>query len=285
MAILQEKATKSPTASVVIPTFGRPTLALSLAKQVYKFYPEAQIIIVDQEKTSQIDQNDIDKLNINLLNLKQPNTSWAKNMGIKIAKGEIVFFFDDDVEITENTISSHLNLYQDPSIAGVSGRVINDSELLQDDMNVETGKTNILGTKFLWQFWSTKRQFVHFAYGCNMSYRKSVLESVGGFDENFPKIFEEIDLGIRITRSGNKIVFNPKALVFHHKAPSGGTRTSEHNKMKMIYSHYGFYLAKNVPFPLSIFSLLLRTKTALVKSPWAVLDLYKNYIRFFYEKK
>jgi len=282
MAVLQKKDSCHPSATVVIPTYNRPNLALSLAKNIRRFYPTIEIIIVDQECQNPPAEKELKKLKVKYFNLSQANTSKAKNTGIKAAKGEIVIFFDDDVELTKETIKNHLQAYSDPTVVGTAGRVINDYEPLPKHTDVETGKTNFLGTKFLLQFWSTKEQNIDFPYGCNMSFKKKFLEKVGGFDEGYLKIFEEIDLGVRINRLG-KIKFLPQALVYHHKAKSGGTRTSIKNKMKIIYYHYGYYLTKQVIFPLSLVSVLLRSRSALSEAPFAIRDLYAGY--FAYCKK
>lgn len=272
---LQEKV------SIVIPTYNRPNLALTAAEIIRRFHPDIQITIVDQQGEAHIDKGEIKKLNIKLVDLQVENTSVAKNRGIKESTGDIIFFFDDDIEITEDTIPQQLKEYDDPQVMGTCGRVLNDHEQIPKDTDVPTGTMNWLGTKFVQQFWSTRKQKIDFPYGCNMSFRADVLKKVNGFDERFPKIFEEIDLGKRV-RTHGKLMFVPEALAYHHKAKSGGTRTDMKNKMRMIYTNYGLYIAKHVPFPLSLLTLALRTRTVLHEAPFAIKDLYKGYVSYFF---
>jgi len=279
MANLQKEKPKLPSATIVIPTYQRTHLALKLAKQIRLYHPNLQIVIVDQENQATKDEKEINKYHIEYHQLDKANTSVAKNLGIVKAKGEIVIFFDDDVEITKDTINNHLKQYTDNKIVGVAGRVINDSDKIPTNTDVETGKTNWLGTRFIYQFWSLKKQIVDFVYGCNMSFRKSTLDQIGGFDENFPKVFEEVDLSARLKKHGD-IIFEPDALVYHHKAPSGGIRPEEkNNKNKLIFENYGHYLAKNVLFPFSLITLFLRTVTAIKISISTVGALYKGYFK------
>jgi len=279
MANLQKEKSELPSATIVIPTYKRTNLALTLAKQIRSFYSNIQIIIVEQETSGNKNQKEIDKYNIEYYQLAKANTSIAKNLGIIKAKGEVVIFFDDDVEITKNTVINHLKQYADKNIIGVAGRVINDSEIIPKNTEVETGKTNWLGTKFSYQFWSTKKQTVDFVYGCNMSFRKSALDKINGFDENFPKIFEEVDLSRRIKKYGD-IIFEPNTLVYHHKALSGGIRPEEkNNKNKLIFENYGRYLAKNILFPFSLITLFLRTVSALKISTYTVSALHNGYFK------
>lgn len=263
--------------SVIIPTFGRQKLAMSLAKALRRRYRDIEIILVEQEALKPPSRHELEKYEIRYFNLLRANTSAAKNKGLQEARGEIVLFLDDDVELTARCIENHLKEYEEPGVVGVAGRVLNDGETVPENTDVETGKTNFLGTFFSFDFWSTRRQKVSFAYGCNMSFRRSVLFKVGGFDERFNKIFEEIDLGLRVSKYGN-IVFSPQALVYHHRAKEGGTRTNKENKMKMIYGAYGYYIGKNIFFPFSLITLFLRLRSALKEAPYAVVLLFKTYL-------
>ena len=262
--------------SVVIPTYNRKDLALKTARQIKQLHPEAEVIVVEQKETKEITEHTEVVDGIIYITISTVNTSYAKNKGAQVSKGDIIFFFDDDVEITEKTVPEQIKAYEDSAVFGTSGRVLIDYEPIPKNSDVQTGKTNILGTKFLMQFWSTKKQEIDFPYGCNMSFRKTEFEKVGGFDERFTKIFEEIDLGVRIRKSGGVIQFVPEALAYHHKAQTGGTRTNMKEKMRMIYVHYGMYLKKHVPFPLVLISVGARLRSALYEAPFAVKDFIKG---------
>jgi len=268
--------------SIVIPTYNRSDLAINLAQQIRQLYTKKyQIIIVDQENHNQPDEKIIKELNIEYFNLPNANTSLAKNKGIETAQGDIVVFFDDDVEITNITLTSHLKAYKDPNVVGVAGRVINDGEVIPSKSQVETGISNYMATKFVYKFWSTKKQIVDFVYGCNMSFRKKILDSVGGFDIEFPKIFEEVDLSMRVKKMG-EIIFEPEALVYHHKAKSGGIRKDEEQKANLIYKNYGHFIAKHVPFPFSVITILIRSISALKTNKSAVFSLFSGYKNYFF---
>ncbi|HEV2994191.1 MAG TPA: glycosyltransferase family 2 protein, partial [Acidimicrobiia bacterium] len=60
---------------------------------------------------------------------------------------------------------------------------------------------------------------VAFFETCNAFYRRSDLESVGGFDERFGFGGEDTDLGLRMVRTGVTPVFAPDALVHHDVHP------------------------------------------------------------------
>jgi len=267
------------SASIIIITYNRPYSALLLAKKIRMLDSKIEIIIVDQDRSSKITSKEIKLFGIKYLNLKKPSVATSRNKGIEKAKGEIIIFFDDDVEITKKTIHEHIKSYSNKKVVGVAGRAINDNDKLPKNLGVETGKTNFLGTKFSLNFWSTKEQCVDFPYGCNMSFRKNILLKVGMFDQKYDKYFEEVDLGARLKKNHYLIKFEPKALVYHHQAKAGGSRISHANEI--FYNHYGYYLAKNVVFPFSLISLLIRSITLLKRYPKIIINLYSGYFSYF----
>lgn len=247
--------------SVVIATYGRLELAKKLVGQIHMYNPDVETIVIDQTKGT-------------------PNLCSARNQGIKKSSGDIIIFFDDDVEITQKTISSHVTEYHNSLVVGVAGRVINDGEYIPHKSKVETGKMNDLGTLFVKNFWGTKKQTVNFPYGCNMSFRKFVLEKINGFDEKLPpplSSFEEIDTGLRASKSG-KIIFSPSALAYHHRAASGGTRMDDRRRKNLYYQSYGRLIRKHIRIPEKFLSVLILIKRILSESPQSLRYFFRGLI-------
>lgn len=263
--------------TIIIPTYNRPGLAASLTKQIRNLGFKDEIIIIDQSNKKE-NLDGLEKLRVKYLTDVQVNTARAKNIGIKEAKGEIIIFFDDDVELTKDTINAHISAYKNKEVLGVAGRVINDGEEVPSNADVETGKANESLTAFVGNFWGTKTQFVQFPFGCNMSFRKSILEGLKGFDEKItPPGFEEYDLGLRVSRIG-KIIFVPEALVFHHRAKSGGNRLSRDDWYKKYYWNYGRMIRKHVKFPFLIISLIHLKLRIIREYPNALVSFFSGFI-------
>lgn len=267
-------------ASVVIATFRRLKLALKLAEDIHKYENRVEIIIVDQEQT---EKHKIPSY-VKYLNLPVAGFSQAKNRGIKEARGKIVIIFDDDVTIYNNTISSHLAQYKNQSVVAVAGRVIDRRDKIPKDCEVETGKVGRLGLKLTMKFWSTKKQYVDFLLSGNMSTKKEIFLKAGYFDKKFPpplSAFDELDFSARIKKYG-KIIFCPKAKVYHQKVGFGGTRINDQKQWwNLYYQSYGRYLAKNIPFPLSIFSMILKTKNVIREARFSLIKFYQGYFDYF----
>lgn len=264
--------------SVVIPTYNRPGLSLSLAKEIRKYEPLTEIVIVDQSDVKE-DLQKIKALSIEYIGNTKVNTSIAKNVGLAKATGDIVIFFDDDVEITNKTIRAHQDEYKDPHILGVAGRVINDGETVPKNTAVETGKTDRFLISFVGNFWGTRKQMVQFPYGCNMSFRRSILSKIGGFDGKItPPGFEEYDLGLSVSKKG-KIIFSPDTLVYHHRAKTGGNRLDRSDWFGKYYRNYGRMIAKHVSFPGSVYSLIRITGRIFKEYPPAAGSFLIGYLQ------
>jgi len=61
-----------------------------------------------------------------------------------------------------------------------------------------------------------------FATGCCMLIRKEVVEKIGLLDEKYFLYFEDVDYSLRAKKAGFKIVYFPKAHLWHKNAASSG---------------------------------------------------------------
>src|SRR5262249_59273920 len=53
--------------------------------------------------------------------------------------------------------------------------------------------------------------------GCNMAFRREVLEAINGFDPQFRKAGDDVDICWRAQAGGYWITFAPRASVWHHR--------------------------------------------------------------------
>ena len=56
--------------------------------------------------------------------------------------------------------------------------------------------------------------------GCNMSFRRSVLEAVGGFDEGYGLYgYDDVDIGLRVRQAGWRLVSTRRLTIAHYPSP------------------------------------------------------------------
>jgi GT2 family glycosyltransferase len=169
---------------------------------------------------------------LRMLHLRPPDTLAARNVGVRAAKGEIVLYVDDDIRCEKDFIAQHAAKYDNPEIGGVGGWI--EAPSAKDP-------------------WKPEAPFVDSPFGCNMSFRREVLEQVGGFDLRFhsvPSYGEERELAHRIREAGYSIASATAALVFHHVTPDGGQRRRESQDYWKAYAaNFVLLFRRTKPLP------------------------------------
>lgn len=277
---------KTEGLTIVIGTLNRPEVILKLIKELLlqsSILP-FEVLVFDQSSEGDYEKlkgEFPDKDNFKLLRLNSPNTCKYLNMGWQKAKYPIVLYLDDDVSITDKTLRAHINPYNDPRIMAVAGRVINDNEPVTSES--EVGRIKWYGAIITKNFSYIKNCYADYPYGCNMSYRKEVLQKIGGFDEKLkPPIYSycEVDTGYRVSSKWkNSFLFNPEALVYHHRFPRGGTRHYSKNEVeKSTQVNYGYFLGKNFNALQNTICFSRRLLFQLLKEPQAMFDIAAGFI-------
>jgi GT2 family glycosyltransferase len=76
---------------------------------------------------------------------------------------------------------------------------------------------------------------IGFATGACLLMRKKLIKKIGLFDEKYFLYYEDADLTQRIQKSGYKIFYNPKAILWHNNAGSSSSGSALHD----------YYLTRN----------------------------------------
>ena len=185
------KDKKNPKVSVVIPVYNR---AFMLEQVIHSLnaqsYPHMEIIMVDDGSTD--DSLKIMKQYPHIHALSQENRgpAGARNTALKHAAGEIILFMDSDAIAPGDLVEIHVNAHLKHPGSIIQGQVISIMDL-----------NDAFKVPFSLRYYS--RAF--FATG-NVSVHKSCIDAVGGFDDKvFRKGWEDLDLGLRLRKSGLKV--------------------------------------------------------------------------------
>jgi GT2 family glycosyltransferase len=89
-----------------------------------------------------------------------------------------------------------------------------------------------------------QRMPVTFICGCCFLWRVDVLRAVGGFDESFFTYGEDLELSIRLTRGGYRMMYEPLATLLHRitrgaSATARQIRLRDQNRRRIARRHYG----------------------------------------------
>ncbi|HXP85601.1 MAG TPA: glycosyltransferase family A protein [Bryobacteraceae bacterium] len=213
----------NPPVSVIIPTYNRgevlcETMAMALAQD----YPDFEVIVVDQTpEPSAAVRAFVENAGSRLRYIRRevPNLPAARNAGVRISRGEIIVFMDDDVIVGPEYVAAHVHRYHDASVGGVMGITLAPGE--SDDAAVLTRDLATFGMR---EPLADGCFRVESLVGCNSSYRREAFFKAGWADERFGGLgyCEDTDLGLRIGRSGYKLVLDPRVRLVHLALQTGG---------------------------------------------------------------
>lgn len=216
-----------PTVSVVICTLHREESLIHVLRLLRdQTVRPLEVLVIDQS-TRPVPQVgaylEKEGQDIRRLTLAPPSTTAARNLSIREVRGDIVLYLDDDVLFQPDLIRYHLDNYSDPRIGAVSGKVMYDGAAENDEP--WAARLTSSGA-YRRNFTTTWRGEVPTLYGCNMSIRTRVLREVGDFDLNYwgNFLWEEVDYALKIRGKGYRILYEPRAAVFHVMVKQGGSR-------------------------------------------------------------
>lgn len=147
--------------------------------------------------------------------------SRAVNDGIRAGSGDLVLLLNNDVELARGFLERLLPCFEDEAVFAVSPRII-----LPNRGNLDEGPAS--GCWHHGLFYTGQRQAspdtptpILYATGCAAVYRRSMLETLGGFDEAYsPFYWEDADLGYRAWKRGWKSLYQPASTVYHQHSAS-----------------------------------------------------------------
>lgn len=212
-----DESAPQPGFSIIVPTNGRSSmvkrLLQSLAEATIPQGFELEILLIDDsagEERAKI-EDDCAKHGAHYIHA-MANVREKRNLGIALAKFELILFLDSDCTVRKDLLIHHaalLNEQQDiGSIVGVT-RFSGPTNFLTDVIE---------RSQFLNPFtFADRLEFAPWATCSNTSFKKSTLLAVGGFDTQFPFLLggDDLDLGVRVNQAGQKMRCCRAAVVDH----------------------------------------------------------------------
>ncbi len=182
-------------------------------------YPDFEVIFVDDSKnflSNSFLKNFKDKIKI--LNSYGKGPSFARNLAAKSTSAELLAFTDSDCIVSRDWLRELIRgLENIPQSVSCGGR----QEIPPDASEFE--KKVFLFMKrvgFITDYMkrSTLQEIISTFHNpsCNVMYKREIFIKEGGFLEGlWPG--EDVELDYRLRKKGYKLVFNPKAIVYHYR--------------------------------------------------------------------
>ena len=191
-----------PTATVIIPIFESEkflnTCIKSLLAQTFSNF---EILIIEDppfDQAKSIIEAINDKRIIYIRSSNRLGRYKSRNICVRQARGTYVFFTDDDCIISKDWIEQGVKTFLNEDCVGVEGKTIYVSEEYKP-----TFSDRIVENK--------GEQFMT----CNIAYKKSFMQSIGGFNEQYVSNGDR-DFGLRAIKHG-RVPFNTKMKVYHQQ--------------------------------------------------------------------
>ena len=217
------------TVSVVISTLNRATLLRNCLHSLrYQNYPEFEVVVVNGPST-----DDTESLlaeyagKITAGRVSEANLSKSRNLGIDLARGSLILFLDDDAYPEPDWISTIVSGYDSERVGGVGTRVYDHSgfQWQTNPFTVDQYyRADFNRRPPVWAFEFADSLTIPHILGASSSFRRDLLERIGGFDEEIEYFLDESEVCRRIAETGHVIRFLDHGAAVHHKFASGVVR-------------------------------------------------------------
>ena len=207
-------------------------------------------------------------------NQKNLGFSKANNQGIRIARGQYVLLLNPDTIVQEDTFEKCLKFMEDHPDAGAMGVKMIDGQghfLPESKRALPTPSVAFYKMFGLSKVFPRSSRFnrYHLGHldpdqthivdvlpGAFMCIRKTVIDQIGGLDEDYFMYGEDVDLSFRITNQGFRNYYVPGTTIIHFKGES--TRKGSLNYVALFYKAMAIFAAKHFNRPRArLYSLVI----------------------------
>ena len=224
------------TLSIIIVSWNVRWDLTDCLKSINKYLPNTsfEVIVVDNastDRTLEAIKTDFPEV-ITIANSENRGFAAANNQGIEISRGEYILLLNPDTILHMDSLKTLIEFMDKNKDVGICGpKLLNeDGSTQQSAREFPSYRGALYRFTFLKYFKIFKnsyrswlmRDFDHKSQrdvdqlmGAALLVRKSIMNKIGGFDEDFFMYYEEVDLCYRIKQCGWRIVFLPQACVTH----------------------------------------------------------------------
>jgi len=161
------------------------------------------------------------------------NAASARNIGAKMSNGEILFFIDGDMEL----IAENLTFFYNTKTGLVYDFLSGDFE-----NNYYSKEGEYLYSE---NFYNLQNDIYEVTTGGLFIIKRDLWESVGGMRTEF-KRSQDLDLGLRISKTGIKLLRKKEILVKHHTVSYHNSKRFVSDIVSGVYLYKGLLYKKNI---------------------------------------
>lgn len=254
---------------------------LSIFTHINPLHTPYEVIIADENSTDGTKEMcEMYRNQVKYLNLPEYNSfSSRNNAAAKVAKGEFLWFLNNDTELINNNLHFMLQHFADVKI-GVVGNMHLFPNMTLNHMGIAI--SNELHPEHIFPHedpnlpYINHGRYIDLLSAASIIYRRSTFEQVGGFDEDYIWGYEDVDLCLKVKEAGFKAYCDAEAKTIHFgQSTYGRTEHDQKNyqtflskwkeklkpNLEQIYAEKEAYLQKQGQFtklPQKVFKKLTR---------------------------
>lgn len=219
--------------SIIIPNKDQHNLLKNCIESILKKtrYPDYEIIIVENGSTEKKVFNYYESLdrehdNIKIITYQETfNFSAINNFASKEAEGEYLLFLNNDtVVINEDWLTAMVRILKNKKNGVAGATLLYDDDTVQH-AGIATDPKWIayhINHKITRENIPTKSMDVAGVTGACLLTTTDIFNKVGGFDENLPIAYNDVDFCLKVRDRGYKIKWTPNSLLYHYESKTRG---------------------------------------------------------------
>jgi hypothetical protein len=255
--------------SVIVVCFNaRQHLETCLSSVALQTYPNLEVVVVDNGSTD--GSVEYVRHNFPSFHLVEngANLGYARanNVGFQAAKGELFAVLNPDTEVHSRWVTALVEAFDDPAVGLATSRVCYFGD--RSRINACGNRVHVSGIGYCRGLDEPAGKYDEPAWvasvsGCSFMIQRSLIDRIGGFDEDFFMYVEDTDLSLRAQLAGARIRYVPGSIVYHKYALRPTAR-----KLYLLERNRSQVLLKNFRW------LTLAALSPSILATWLLMWLY-----------
>jgi GT2 family glycosyltransferase len=177
----------------------------------------------------------------------------ANNQGFEASRSEFVALLNNDAEAEPDWLEKLAGAFEGrPDVGMAASKILVHEDPRRIDkaghLIYPDGQNRGRGSGELDVGQYDRREEILWPDGCACMYRRTMLDEIGGFDEDFFAYADDAELGLRAQIAGWKCLYIPDSVVRHHRGATLGLRSSR--RLELIERNRVLLAAKLFPWSL-----------------------------------